>query len=243
MTFNRGMRRLALFLGVLGAIAGVVATYVELQPLSAQRSRRQRFEQLASADVVQQQQKLLGPSQAATWEQPEGYSMPIPPGGINGDPTATRPPNSQSLQVGDPIPKGAVIGQPLTSIAPAAPKDRAQTQSLPRGYALGSAPAPPPGYSANDIVANPFYGPTMNKSGIENVRWAKDGKIESIETTDGALYFPESPPSVWKYLFILMFPVFGFLAPWGFVRSLVWVGAGFFEASKERPGSLGEDRH
>jgi hypothetical protein len=209
MTFKRGMRRLALFLGVLGAIAGGFASYVGLRPLNAQRTRHKKFEQLANLDVVQQQRKLN------SWgDQRDEYSTPIPPGAAIGTPATSGPqsaPASQTLRVGDPIPQNAIIGQPNTPTSP---------------------PAPPPGYSASDFIPNPFYTPTLNASGIEKVNWAKDNEIQSIETVDGALYFAESAPSAWQYVSIAAFPVLGFFIPWGFISALVWVGTGFFDSSK-----------
>jgi hypothetical protein len=52
MTFRRGMKRLALFLGVLGMIAGGTASYIELSSLLAERSHHRKFEQLVSTDAV-----------------------------------------------------------------------------------------------------------------------------------------------------------------------------------------------
>ncbi len=68
MTFRRGMKRLALFLGALGAVVGGVASSIELDNLITQRSNHRKFEQLVSTDVVQQQRKLL-------------KSIPPPPNG------------------------------------------------------------------------------------------------------------------------------------------------------------------
>lgn len=59
MTFKRGMRRLALFVGVLGAVAGGLASYFDLQGLFEQGARHKAFEQLANSDVVQQERKQL----------------------------------------------------------------------------------------------------------------------------------------------------------------------------------------
>lgn len=57
MNLREGTRRLALLLGVAGAIAGGFASYVELQPVMRQRADHQRFEQLANSDVVQHERK------------------------------------------------------------------------------------------------------------------------------------------------------------------------------------------
>jgi hypothetical protein len=59
MNLKEGTRRLALLLGVVGAIAGGFASYAELQTVLSQRARHNRFEQLAASDVVQQERKIL----------------------------------------------------------------------------------------------------------------------------------------------------------------------------------------
>jgi hypothetical protein len=61
MNLKEGTRRLALLLGVVGAILGGFASYLELQSVTDQRARHNRFEQLANSDVVQLERKLLPP--------------------------------------------------------------------------------------------------------------------------------------------------------------------------------------
>ena len=36
-----------------------------------------------------------------------------------------------------------------------------------------------------------------------------------------------TPSSAWEYLCIPLFPIIGFFVPWGAVRAIGWVGAGF----------------
>lgn len=52
MNLGEGTRRLALLVGVLGAITGGVGSYVELQSAIRQRAEHIRFERLANSDVV-----------------------------------------------------------------------------------------------------------------------------------------------------------------------------------------------
>jgi hypothetical protein len=160
-----------LFVGALGAIAGAVAAYIDLQDLGAQRTRHNTFERLANSDVVQQERKYR---KSPPTDQ---YNTPIPPG------------------------------------ATVSPDD--------------------------EFVNNPDYKPyheaeltKLNRIGIEKVNWTKDDEVASIEANDGALYFPGSAPSLWLYFLALTFPFLGFFIPWGLVRAVVWVGAGFFEDAK-----------
>jgi hypothetical protein len=59
MNLKEGTRRLALLLGVVGAIAGGFVSYLELQTTLEQRARHNRFEQLANSPVVQQERVRL----------------------------------------------------------------------------------------------------------------------------------------------------------------------------------------
>ena len=40
-----------------------------------------------------------------------------------------------------------------------------------------------------------------------------------------------TPSSAWEYLCIPLCPILGFLIPWGAVRAIGWVGAGFVKPS------------
>lgn len=57
MNLKEGTRRLALLLGVFGAIIGGFASYLELQTVREQRASYAKFEQLTASDVVQQERK------------------------------------------------------------------------------------------------------------------------------------------------------------------------------------------
>jgi hypothetical protein len=57
MNLHEGTRRLALLLGVAGVIVGGFASYDYLQTSLNQRARHNKFEQLATSDVIQQERK------------------------------------------------------------------------------------------------------------------------------------------------------------------------------------------
>lgn len=59
MNFNQGMRRLAVFAGILGAIAGGFHAYKELQDIPAERFQHKVFEELAASDDVTKEQTRL----------------------------------------------------------------------------------------------------------------------------------------------------------------------------------------
>lgn len=100
MNVRQGMKRLALFAGVLGAIAGGIVTFVFLSDVLEQRARHHAFERLANSDIVQHQRKLLqadpyapnGGHAVTEWDaqgnpiqQPGG---PTAPASSNSDPWA-----------------------------------------------------------------------------------------------------------------------------------------------------------
>ena len=58
MNLREGTRRLALLLGIVGAIVGGFASYLELQTTLVQQASHNRFEQLADSDVVKQESKI-----------------------------------------------------------------------------------------------------------------------------------------------------------------------------------------
>jgi predicted small secreted protein len=150
MNLREGTRRLALLLGVVGTILGGFASYLELQSVLEQRARHNRFEQLATSDVVEQERK----SQA---------------GWVSIDP---------------------------------------KTEERVDWYQL------------------------IDKGGINTIHWTKDNEIESIGTQDGQTLYPTPAPSAWLYLLVALFPILGFFIPWGAIRAIGWVGAGFFKPVK-----------
>jgi hypothetical protein len=72
------------------------------------------------------------------------------------------------------------------------------------------------------------------RNGVE--RWTVDpsmGDITSIELSTGEKLERTEPPPLRAYLLPLMYPISGFLIPWGAVRVLTWVGTGFFQSARQ----------
>ncbi len=168
MNLKEGTRRLAMLLGVVGAILGGVVSYMELQTVLSQRERHNKFERLANSEVVQDERKcrLLGYTSGCSMIQ-------LPPG-------ATLVKQKYTIEKSD--------GTPLTS--------------------------------------------ELSKGGIGKIHWARDYSVESIETEENDYLYPGPAPDRWEYVFIVFFPILGFLIPWGAVRAIGWVGAGFIQSSK-----------
>jgi len=107
-----------------------------------------------------------------------------------------------------------------------------RVENVPEGYIL-DAPKSPKG---DDFacIAEPIDPPIskVKKGGIQTVNWSRKLSVESIETEDGQILYPTPEPSAWTYLLIATFPMLGFFIPWGVIRAIGWVGAGYVQPSK-----------
>jgi len=204
MNLREGTRRLALLLGVVGTIFGGFASYVELQTTLAQRTRHNRFEQLAASEVVQHERKCR---QAGILSGcPDNISDLVftPKSQIKG------------------LPAGAEL-RPISGLPLQKPQRTFQIDPK-TGERIQAAP---------DFIPDTSQIPSVvMKNGIKAVNWNHDYGVESIETEDGQTLYSTLAPSAWLYLLIVLFPVLGFFIPWGVVRSIGWVGAGFVQPAK-----------
>jgi hypothetical protein len=209
LNLREGTRRLALLLGVVGAILGGFASYVELQTTLAQRTRHNRFEQLAASEVVQHERKCR---QA---------------GILSGCP------DNISDLVFAPIQKPQRTFQidPKTGERIQAAPDFIPDTSQKHGPWEKYADKGTSGAVLDMSKSIPIPSVVM-KNGIKAVNWNHDYGVESIETEDGQTLYSTLAPSAWLYLLIVLFPVLGFFIPWGTIRALGWVGAGFVQPAK-----------
>lgn len=72
----------------------------------------------------------------------------------------------------------------------------------------------------------------LNKGGVGTIHWNRNLEIASIETQDGQTLYPTPAPGAWSYALIAILPLLGFFIPWGAVRAIGWVLAGFVQPSK-----------
>ncbi|MGB0065564.1 MAG: hypothetical protein WBP85_14040, partial [Terracidiphilus sp.] len=73
------------------------------------------------------------------------------------------------------------------------------------------------------------WNQSIDKGGINTIHWAKDNEIDSILTQDGQTLYQMPAPSIWEFLVVPLFPIFGFFIPWGATRAIGWVIAGFIK--------------
>lgn len=117
------------------------------------------------------------------------------------------------------LPPGYVLDKPTE-------QDSTGAESLPAGV--------PTKFSAAEMKNAIPLASELNAGDIRAINWSKGMSytIESIETVDGQILYSTPAPSRWLYLFAATFPLLGFALPWGLIRAVGWVGAGFFSSKK-----------
>jgi hypothetical protein len=109
-------------------------------------------------------------------------------------------------------------------------------QEIAKVRAVASAPPPdstldklpkqiPTYYDAHAALNGSPEGWPVNKEGIAKIYFVRD-IISAIERDSGAKVVDASLPEFSTYLFTLMFPVLGFVVPWGFFQTLAWAFSG-----------------
>ncbi len=227
------MQRLAVFAGVLGAIAAGVASYAELQAVLHQTQRHKTFESLVNSQTVKQERKSWPLTLAYTPERAIQTFRRLPEnaqrdafGGLTGE---------QRLDLLAKLKCEPLL--PGSRVAPDS-SDRAGSydailRNLSQVYAIF-----PPGAAMEDdpFACMPDSGDppasTVDRDGIKTIHWTKDLEVESIDTPNGNSIYPTPPPSRWLYLLVATLPLFGFVLPWGLVRSIGWVATGFVAGPK-----------
>ena len=226
MNLKEGTRRLALFLGAVGALLGGFASYLELQSVLNQRERHNRFEQLASSDVVQQERK----SWSLTLLYTPGEAIEI----------FRRLPENRQRDVYGRLTQKQQVDllaklncEPLQPGAPTTSETRKNLVADPKypGWEVLPGPEKDDPYACLAEASDPPAS-TVNKGGVKTIRWTKGLGIESLETEDGQTLYPAPAPNRWLYLVAAILPLLGFVLPWGLVRAVGWVGAGFLPTSR-----------
>jgi hypothetical protein len=222
MNFKEGMRRVALFAGVLGAILGCLASYAVLRDAQGELARYKQFDAFTKSDAVQQEQNSwtltlrYTPDEAieAFRKLPENRQRDVFAGLAQeerADLTAKL--KCEPLSLGSP--STAATLENLSHVDPYAEYQHAKDDP----YACTAEASDPP-------------ASIVHKGGIKAIHWSRVLSVESVETEDGKTLYPTPAPSLRPCLLAIVFPVFGFVIPWASARALAWVGVGFFEKSK-----------
>ena len=208
MNFREGTRRLGLLLGGIGAVIGIGFACVTAQVLWETRTASKQFDSWMSSPIA------LNIAKAAK----------------------------------DHLSRKSDLGRQVKAKFPGIYDDLADSHLGARVLAKyrsweanSMLPDPPPGssltnpleldrqsFETSEIIA-------VNLDGIKEITIDKYGLIQSIHLEEGSLVFRKDPPDLKSYFGLLMLPVFGFFIPWGTVRVLAWVTAGFFQAEPPPP--------
>src|SRR5258708_32926477 len=69
---------------------------------------------------------------------------------------------------------------------------------------------------------------TIDEATIDRV-----GIVSSLKLVTGELISRTELPPITVWATLLLYPLIGFIAPWGAVRALAWIGAGFSSKSPQ----------
>ena len=64
---------------------------------------------------------------------------------------------------------------------------------------------------------------------ISTIRIDKNGQVTSFVKTDGSQIFRPEAITIWPYFSLALWPILGFLIPWGGFRFLTWIISGFLD--------------
>jgi hypothetical protein len=211
MKHQKGIRRLALLLGIAGAICAAFASFVEFLPSLKQAARHYGFENLANSQAVQDSrncwkglltergcnEEKRGPGgvkhQLGAMEAPMAWSLVFP--------------NSQAVPLRDGLIRDFPISMNHEQIEDVLEKEFPSGKAVVRHQQITEGPW------------EEFPLSVIDRGEISVVRWNADLRIASIETREGQNLYPTPLPPWWTYPLIVLFPILGFLIPWGTVRA------------------------
>lgn len=219
VNLNQGMRRLAIFAGVLGAVAGGFYAHKNLRNVLSERYQHRVFEKLAASEIVKQERALLLSLSAngATFAWPLTTQLSDPWAIASVEPLPATPPPKSLPKDFNGWDKPKVSGEkpPAQSPANDSPIDY-ETEAKKFGLTY----TPPK--AMHPIATN----------GIKTIFWKPDFSVDFFEMQDGGYVNSGPSPSAWSYLLWVAFPMLGFFIMWGAIRGVGWVAAGFFQTPK-----------
>ena len=254
MNLKEGTRRLALLLGMIGLILGGFVSYFQLQSTMSQKANHQRFERAAVrieqlGKKTQEAYPVYKDIDAGDlgWRVLVKYPQfwPWVSGSTTHQPELPKPWETyqaeQTPQPGAPAtpmfaPDGTLRwipnsmldramksgGQQAVLIVDPDGTERWAPQGHVRGLLKAGAKLAPAGDSQKMIDARN----AANHSALSE-KADYDWRTLGIQTPSGQRFYPTPAPSAWSYLLIAILPILGFFIPWGAVRAVGWVVAGF----------------
>jgi hypothetical protein len=206
MNVREGMRRLAVVLGLSGFIVGCYASFGDAQALWSARSAHRKFESLMASPTMQKVAKAARDYQKDAWAKYRGMPAAEPAASAK-DPWEEAAKQFMAEQTRQAAIASKFGGIPVENEG----ETRPQTATLgpwekPSGFVL-----------------------SVKLDGIEDVWLSATGLIAQIDLSSGEPVPRVDPPTLKAYLVPLLYPILGFLLPWGGIRVLTWVATGFRE--------------
>jgi hypothetical protein len=192
------MRRLGIVLGILGSAAMVYIGYVEEQPLWNARADYRKYESVMALPATRRVVKAAKDYQSASFAR-----------------------NGRRFY-------GRVDYTALAALPPGHVIDH------PRGPALdhfdqlfAQLEAQELEKEAKGLEKAESMVVSVNLEGVKDVTFDKNGIVSSVELSTGEMIGRADPPALRAYAAVLVYPIVGFLIPWGVIKIITWIGIGF----------------
>jgi hypothetical protein len=213
MNFREGMRRTGIVLGILGACAGGVLAYADASPLWHAWHEHRKFQAFLATPTVR---RMAG----------NDWFAKHPPGAYRGCNAAAFDLPSYDTEhcrfnEWSSVDKGTLLW--------------IEDKPVPGK----TAPPLPEGYVFRDEKRFPLlqerldsFAPDPNPDAISLIHYDLINTVTSIEVSTGEKIKRQYDlPSLQRtFVVSLVFPLVGFLLPWGAMRTIAWIAAGFMTA-------------
>ncbi len=211
------MRRLAIVLGVVGAFAGGIYAYRDARDVWNARSAHKRFESLVTTPAVQKDLKeLVDTIQKGHSENLSAFSdgqLQVYKNLLENTPPGERQKLAGTLSEDRRKQLDAIVSQ-MQSRNESDENIQAVVDDFKKKYGI---------FINLDRKAS---GDGIDQFTVE----LSTSTITSIQLSTGELLSRTPPPTLMAWIALPLYPLVGFLIPWGAIRVLIWVGAGFFQS-------------
>jgi hypothetical protein len=211
MNLKEGMRRTSIVLGMLGACAGCVLAYADASPLWQTWREYKRFQALLATPTARR-------ASGADWIKKHS------PGAdkwCDVDPSVPKPP--PGYKIVDPCYE--------TNAGDKGKLHWIEVKPWERDWSKEQVPVR--GQIVEVVFRLESFEPDANRDGIDAIHYASDGTVTSLQLATGEkIERPQSPSFLRAFFVPLLFPLVGFVLPWGAVKIIAWVATGFTAAKR-----------
>jgi hypothetical protein len=227
MNFREGMRRTGIVLGILGACAGGVLAYADASPLWQAWHEQRRLQALLATPTVRRATGVdWFAKHSPSADRRRDADARVDPSVPAGSGSRLQPRFQMS-----PI-------DPETLSVPAGSESRFQWKPIPDvgevNRRFGERSSADQGTLYWEGIWLESFAPDANRDGISLIRYA-GRTVTSLELSTGERLqlcgggpCPVSFPRT--FVVPLLFPLAGFLLPWGSLKTITWVASGFVPA-------------